>query len=63
MPMKSQAQRRLMWWVKANPKAAARRGIKAKVAKEFTSADQGGKLPERVKPKTKGEKWYGAARP
>ena len=51
-----------MWWAKANPKAAARRGIKAKVAKEFTAADKGGKLPERKTPSSRGEKWYGAAR-
>ena len=63
MPMQSQSQRRLFWWAKANPKAAKReKGIKPGVAKEFTSADKGGKLPERVEPKTKGEKWYGAAR-
>jgi hypothetical protein len=55
MPAISQAQRRLMFWAKANPKAAAKRGIKPSVAKEFTQADKGGKLPERV---SRGEKWY-----
>jgi hypothetical protein len=62
MPV-SQAQRRLMFWAKAHPAAAARRGIKPKVAKEMTNADPGGKLPEHVKDgkpvKTRAERWYG----
>jgi hypothetical protein len=61
MPMVSQAQRRLMWWAKDNPKAAAKRGLKNSVARDFTAADTGGSLPERVKPESRSEKWYGAA--
>lgn len=51
MPPVSEAQRRLMWWARSNPKAAARRGIKSSVAAEFTDADKGGKLPARIKAK------------
>lgn len=47
MPMESEAQRRLMWWAKNNPEEAKKRGIKPSVAKDFTEADQGGKLPAR----------------
>jgi hypothetical protein len=46
MPPVSQSQRRLFWWARNNPKAAADKGIKPAVAKEFTDADKGGKLPE-----------------
>ena len=42
MPPVSEAQRRLMWWAKNNPKEANKRGIKPGVAKEFTAADEGG---------------------
>ena len=61
MPAVSQAQRRLMFWAKNNPKEAAKRGIKASVAKEFTDADQGGKLPEHVKDgkPSRAKRWYG----
>ena len=45
MPPVSESQRKLMWWAKNNPKAAAKRGIKASVADEFTQADPGGTLP------------------
>lgn len=47
MPPVSQAQRRLFRWAAENPKAAAKKGISAGVAKEFNDADPGGKLPER----------------
>ncbi len=62
MPSVSQSQRKLMWWAKNNPKAAAKRGIKAAVAKEFTDSDPGGKLPAHVKDgkPTRSDKWYGA---
>jgi hypothetical protein len=49
MPPVSQEQRKLFRWAAANPKAAAKRGIKASVAKEFNDADPGGKLPAEVK--------------
>jgi hypothetical protein len=57
VPAVSEAQRRLMFWAKAHPKAS---GIKPSVSKEFTDADPGGKLPARVKdgkPVTKVRKW------
>ena len=60
MPMESEAQRRLMWWAKSNPKAAAKRGIKKSVAEEFTKKDTGGSLPAAANAKSRGEKWYGA---
>ena len=59
MPPVSQSQRRLFWWARSNPKAAAKRGIKSDVAKEMTDADKGGKLPEVKKEKSRGERWYG----
>jgi hypothetical protein len=63
MPAVSQSQRRLMFWAKSHPKAAAAKGIKPKVAEEFTAADPGGKLPEHVKDgkpiKSRGDRWYG----
>lgn len=51
MPPVSEKQRKLFWWARNNPGAAAQRGIKPGVAKEFTEADPGGKLPTRVGPK------------
>jgi hypothetical protein len=62
MPIVSQAQRGLMWWAKKNPKAAAKRGIKAAVAKEFTESDPGGSLPAKVKDGKPARKWYGKAK-
>jgi hypothetical protein len=47
MPMQSQAQRRLMWAAASNPAVAKKTGVPQSVAKEFTEADQGGKLPEK----------------
>lgn len=68
MPAVSQAQRRLMFWAKANPKAASERGIKPAVAREFTQADVGGKLPEHATqksaaPQNKPRKPFGAWAP
>jgi hypothetical protein len=62
MPAVSQSQRKLMFWAKSNPKAAAKRGIKAAVAKEFTESDPGGKLPAHVKDgkPSRGARWYGS---
>jgi len=56
MPAVSEAQRRLMFAAANNPKVAKKVGIKRSVAKEFASADRGGKLPER---KSRAERWYG----
>jgi hypothetical protein len=56
MPMKSQAQRRLMY--AAADKAGGAGGVSQGVAKEFTEADQGGKLPER-KAKKRSDRLYG----
>ena len=61
MPMKSQAQRKLFWAVRNNPKLGKRLGIAKSVAEDFTNADTGGSLPERVQKKTREEKWYGAS--
>ena len=47
MPPVSQAQRRAMWAARNDPAVAKRMGIPEGVAKEFTEADPGGKLPER----------------
>ena len=47
MPPVSEKQRRLFRWAAAHPGAAAKRGIKSSVAKEFNAADPGGKLPMR----------------
>jgi hypothetical protein len=55
MPPQSSAQRRLFRWAEANPKAAAKRGIKPGVAKEFNDSDTGGKLPEH-KPKSRADR-------
>jgi hypothetical protein len=62
MPPVSESQRKLMWWAKKNPKAAASRGIKAAVAKEFTESDPGGSLPAKVKDgkPSRGKRWYGS---
>ena len=49
MPPVSEKQRRLFRWAAAHPKAARARGIKGTVAREFNSADPGGKLPMRAK--------------
>jgi hypothetical protein len=49
MPPVSEKQRRLFRWAAAHPKQAKAKGIKPAVAKEFNSADQGGKLPMRSK--------------
>jgi hypothetical protein len=57
VPAVSEAQRRLMWWARSNPKAS---GIKPSISKEFTDSDPGGKLPARVKdgkPMKKERKW------
>ena len=45
MPMKSQAQRRLMYAAADKPGGAG--GVPSDVAKEFVAADKPGKLPER----------------
>jgi hypothetical protein len=61
MPMASEAQRRLFWAVKGDPKLGRKLGISQAVAGDFTKADTGGSLPERVKSKTPEERWYGAS--
>lgn len=53
MPPVSEKQRKLFRWAAANPKAAAKRGIKPGVAREFNDADPGGKLPKRVRVKAR----------
>ena len=50
MPMRSQQQRKAMW---AAASGKSTLGIPKKVGREFAEADQGGKLPKRVKPKAK----------
>jgi hypothetical protein len=50
MPAVSEAQRRLMF--AAASKKGGVGGVSQKVGKEFASADQGGKLPERKGKKT-----------
>ncbi len=47
MPMKSAAQRRLMY--AAASKKGGAGGVSQAVAKEFTGSDKPGKLPERKK--------------
>jgi hypothetical protein len=47
MPPVSEKQRRLFRWAASDPKAAAERGIKPSVAKDFNESDPGGKLPKR----------------
>lgn len=44
MPPKSEAQRKAMY---AAAKGKSTLGIPKKVAKEYTAADKGGKLPQR----------------
>jgi len=56
MPPVSEKQRKLFRWAAANPKAAAKRGIKAGVARDFNKSDPGGKLPEKAKAKKRD--WY-----
>ena len=51
MPPVSEAQRRLMW--AAASKKGGAGGVSQSVGKEFASADPGGKLPARKKPKSK----------
>jgi len=48
MPPVSQAQRRFFHWAEANPSEASKKGVTPEVAKDFTSSDPGGKLPERA---------------
>lgn len=45
MPPVSEVQRRLMW--AASKKKGGVGGVSQDVAKEFTGADEGGKLPSR----------------
>ena len=52
MPIRSQAQRRLMY--SAASKEGGVGGVSQSVAKDFVDADKPGKLPER-----KGAKLYG----
>ena len=59
MPPVSESQRRLFRWAEANPDKAARRGIKPAVAKEFNSADPGGKLPARKSDEERQRNRYG----
>ena len=54
MPPVSQAQRRLMYAAAAKPGGAG--GVPQSVGKDFTSADQPGKLPERKKSDRYGKK-------
>jgi len=56
MPPVSEAQRRLMHAAANSPAVAKKTGVSRKVAKEFSTADKGGKLPEK---KTRAERWYG----
>lgn len=51
MPMRSQAQRRLMYAAAA--KKGGTGGVSQSVAKEFVSADKPGKLPEKKTPRKK----------
>lgn len=64
MPARSKAQFRFMEAAKHNPAFAKEAGISQSTAAEYTS-EQGpgayGKLPARVKPKTRAEKRYGKA--
>lgn len=52
MPMKSEAQRRMMRAAANDPKFAKAARVSQKVAKEFVAHDTGGKLPKRAKKKT-----------
>lgn len=49
MPMRSQAQRRLMYSAAAKKGGAG--GVSQDVAKEFVASDEPGKLPEKKKTK------------
>lgn len=51
MPPKSEAQRKAMHAAAAGKSTL---GIPKKVAREYVSADKGGKLPEKARPKGKG---------
>ncbi len=57
MPPVSEKQRRFMWAARKDPKVAKREGVSQAVAKEFTDADKGGKLPEKAK--SRSDRWYG----
>jgi hypothetical protein len=53
MPLESEQQRKLMWGIKSGS-IKPRRGLPSKaVAEEFTSKDQGGRLPKKVKARAK----------
>lgn len=52
MPMRSAAQRRLMYAAASNPGGAA--GVSQSVAKEFVAEDKPGKLPEKAPKSRKG---------
>lgn len=56
MPPVSQAQRKLFWKAKNDPKFRKAKGLPKKVVDEMTSSDPGGKLPNKS---PRGEKWYG----
>jgi hypothetical protein len=47
MPMRSQAQRRLMYAAEADPDVAKKTGVPQSVAREFVASDKPGKLPEK----------------
>ena len=49
MPPRSQSQRRLMWGAKNSAAVRKRTGVPLSVAEEYTEADKGGKLPEKIK--------------
>jgi len=48
VPPRSQQQRKLFWAARNSASVRKKTGIPLKVAKEFTDADPGGKLPKRV---------------
>jgi hypothetical protein len=58
LPPVSEAQRKLFRWAASDPKAAAKRGIKPSVAREYNAADPGGKLPQHTD-QSRAEKRYG----
>lgn len=45
MPFKSEAQRRLMWAARRNPRIRKEKGISKAAAHKMTEHDTGGKLP------------------
>lgn len=49
MPVKSEAQRRLMWSIATGHGGSSKGGPSKAVAEEFTKSDPGGKLPEKAK--------------